>query len=423
MLPNFGTLKSVPHLGDAQAHFLEGWLEQPRHRLAHLVGDVVDDGMLADVDALALGDVLRVAIGPHVEADDDGVRRRREQHVGLVDRADARVNDSNLDLLVRELGQRVGEDLGRALHVRLDDDRQLFHAAFGDLRLQRLERQAGALGAERTILRLLLAERRDLTRARRIGDLEDVARLRQAGETQHLHRSRRTGRLGGPAAIVDQRTDTADDRSGDERIADVQGSVLDQHGRDRAAALVELRLEDRAGGMPLRIRLELADVAHQQHHLEQKIEVLLLLRRHFHRDRSAAPLFRHQVELRQLALDPLGVRIRLVDLVDRDDDRHRRGARVIDRLARLRHHAIVGRDHQNDDVGHLGAACPHQREGLVAGRVEKHDIPAVDRHMVGADVLGNAARLALGHTRLADRIEQARLAVIDVTHDGHDRRA
>ena len=37
------------------------------------------------------------------------------------------------DLLVGELRQRVGEHFGRALHVGLDDDRQLLHAAFGDL--------------------------------------------------------------------------------------------------------------------------------------------------------------------------------------------------------------------------------------------------------------------------------------------------
>ena len=139
--------------------------------------DVVDDRVQADVDALAVGDVGGVAIRPDVEADDDRVRRRRQQHVGLVDRADAAVDDPDLDLLVGQLGQRVGQHFGRALHVGLDDDRQFLHAAFGDLRLQRLERQARALGAERLLLRLRLAEVRDLPRLGRVGQrLERVAR-------------------------------------------------------------------------------------------------------------------------------------------------------------------------------------------------------------------------------------------------------
>ena len=43
-------------------------------------------------------------------------------------------------------------------------------------------------------------------------------------------------------------------------------------------------------------------------------------------------------------------------------------------------------------------------------------------HLVGADVLRDAARLAGGDVGLADGVEQARLAVVDVAHDGDDRR-
>ena len=44
------------------------------------------------------------------------------------------------------------------------------------------------------------------------------------------------------------------------------------------------------------------------------------------------------------------------------------------------------------------------------------------RDLVGTDVLGDAAGLARDDVRLADRVEQSGLTVVDVTHDGHDRR-
>ena len=44
-------------------------------------------------------------------------------------------------------------------------------------------------------------------------------------------------------------------------------------------------------------------------------------------------------------------------------------------------------------------------------------------HLIGADVLGDAAGLAADHVGRADGVEQRGLAVVDVTHDGHDRRA
>ena len=71
----------------------------------------------------------------------------------------------------------------------------------------------------------------------------------------------------------------------------------------------------------------------------------------------------------------------------------------------------------------LGAAGAHHRERFVARRVEEDDAAAVDLDRVRADVLRDAAGFALGDLRLADRVEQRRLAVVDVAHDRDDRRA
>ena len=70
-----------------------------------------------------------------------------------------------------------------------------------------------------------------------------------------------------------------------------------------------------------------------------------------------------------------------------------------------------------------GAAGAHHRERFVTRRVEEHDAAAVDVDRVRADVLRDAAGFALGDLRLANRVEQRRLAVVDVAHDGDDRRA
>ena len=49
--------------------------------------------------------------------------------------------------------------------------------------------------------------------------------------------------------------------------------------------------------------------------------------------------------------------------------------------------------------------------------------PASVVDLIGADVLRDAAGLAGGDVGLADGVEQRRLAVVDVAHDGDDRRA
>ncbi len=127
--------------------------------------------------------------------------------------------------------------------------------------------------------------------------------------------------------------------------------------------------------------------------------------------------------LRELAAHAVGVGAVLVDLVDRDHDRHAGGLGVVDRLDGLRHHAVVGGHDDHRDVGDLGAAGAHGREGLVAGGVEEGDRVVVVVDLVGADVLGDAAGLAGRHLGLADRVEQRGLAVVDVAHDRDHGRA
>ena len=117
------------------------------------------------------------------------------------------------------------------------------------------------------------------------------------------------------------------------------------------------------------------------------------------------------------------IRLRQIDLVDRDDQRHAGVLGVRDRLDRLRHDRVVRRDDEDDDVGDLRAACAHGRECFVARRVEERDVLAArQRHVVRADVLRDTARFARDDVRLADVVEERRLTMVDVTHDRDDRR-
>ncbi len=145
----------------------------------------------------------------------------------------------------------------------------------------------------------------------------------------------------------------------------------------------------------------------------KQIEVLPLLRRDFDEYGAAAPLFRRQSAIAQLLLHAIRLRVGLVDLVDRNDDRHTRRLGVIDCFERLRHHPIVGGDNDDDNVGHLGAARTHAGERFVAGSIEEDDLAAGGRrtflgepHLVCADVLGDASGFARGDIGFANGVQQ-----------------
>src|SRR5262245_10251422 len=394
-------------------------LHQPEHRVADLFFHFIDDRMQPDVDVLLFGRVVGAGFGSHVEPDDHrrraglgGVGRAGEQHVVVGDRADARADDADFDLLGREFGQRVLEHLDGALDVGLENDQQFFDLAGFHLHGELVEPPGGgARQSHRAGLRL--AKLADLLRLGDVvDDLELVAGGGNAFKTEHLYGRGRGRLLHALAEVVHQRADLAEVIAGDEGVADAQRAVLNQHRRDRTSPAVQLRFEHSARRFAPGVRLQVENVRRQQDHFEQALDVVLHFRRDLDHGRVAAPAVPEQPAVGQFFLHAVGVGVRFIDLVDRDDYRDLGRFRVVNRLDRLRHHPVVCGDHQHDDVSDAGAARAHHREGFVTGRVEKDHaahlgrivrIRHVDR--ISPDVLRNPARLAFGHARLADGVE------------------
>ena len=137
----------------------------------------------------------------------------------------------------------------------------------------------------------------------------------------------------------------------------------------------------------------------------------------------AAPFVAHDVILRQFLADALGVRRFLVNFVHGHHQRHTGGFGVGNRFHRLRHHAVIGSDHQNHDVGCLRTARTHRGKRFVPRRVQEryHAFGCFD--VIRADVLRDAACFARHHFAAADVVQQRGFAVVHVPHHGNHRRA
>ncbi len=168
---------------------------------------------------------------------------------------------------------------------------------------------------------------------------------------------------------------------------------------------------------PRCVGLEVLHIGHQQDHFEQQIQVDLRLRGDRHHHHVAAPILGQQAAVRQLLLDPLGLGVGLVDLVNGDNDRHLGSPCMVDGFERLRHHTVVGRHHQHHNVRNFGAAGAHAGERFVTRRVDEYNLLAVLLHVVGADVLGDASRLMIRHVGLANGVQQRGFAVVHMPHD------
>src|SRR6266496_4199974 len=418
--------EGLPHLGGAELPLLELGRQHALERLVDVLDELVDDRVETDVHAFAVGQLARGRRGPHREADHDRAGGRRQADVALVDRAGALVEDAQADLGDVQLAQGVVDRLDRAHHVGLDHQRQLLELALLDPGEEVLEARGGA-GGDLGLALARLARLGDRAGDPLVGDRADlVAGHRHGRQAEHLDRLRRQGRGDLLAVLVVHVADASEGRTGHDRVADVQRAAADQDGRDRAAPLVEVRLDDGALRAPVGVGPQVQlHVGHQQDGLDQIVEAQLALCRHVHELGLAAVLLGHQVILGELLAHPDGVGLRLVDLVDRHHDRHPGRLGVVDRLDGLRHVIVVSGDQQHHHVGDGGTARTHGGERLVARGVDEGHQAAVGSglDLVGADVLGDAAGLGGDHVGTPDGVQQLGLAVVDVTHHRHHRRA
>jgi hypothetical protein len=111
--------------GVAEEGFALERSQHAREHALHVVEQVVDDRVVADLHAFALGQVAGLLGGADVEAQDRGPGRLGQLDVGLGDTAGARIDDTGANLVVAHLLQRARDGFARALDVGLDDDRQL----------------------------------------------------------------------------------------------------------------------------------------------------------------------------------------------------------------------------------------------------------------------------------------------------------
>ena len=180
-----------------------------------------------------------------------------------------------------------------------------FIAAFGHLLLQRFERQAAPLAPSAFSL---ACDWRKVAICRALaGSVTDWNESPGEGSDSRpssLHRRRRTGLLDDAAAVVDQRAHAADDGAGDDVVADAQRAVLHEHGGHRAAAAIELGLEHGADGARFGLAL-CSSISVTSRIISSSVSrFCLLLGRDLDEHGVAAPVFRHQAEVGELALRP-----------------------------------------------------------------------------------------------------------------------
>ena len=159
---------------------------------------------------------------------------------------------------------------------------------------------------------------------------------------------------------------------------------------------------------------------------QQRINPRARLRRHGN-DRGARK-HRARQKVIDVELGKLG-HLGIGQVAHRQRDHHVRDAQQLQHmhvLARLRHHALDGRDHQHGHVDARGALHHGAQVVCMSRHIDQaHDLAARQRQLAKAELHGHtAATLDLQAVGILarQRLDQCRLAMVDVARRTHDDR-
>ena len=103
-----------------------------------------------------------------------------------------------------------------------------------------------------------------------------------------------------------------------------------------------------------------------------------LLRRNINEHVLATPLFGDNAILRKLLANTIRRSTRLINFVNRNNDRNISSLSVVDGLNGLRHNTVVSGNDQNNNIGYLSATGTHSSKRFVARGIDKSNLTTID---------------------------------------------
>ena len=218
---------------------------------------------------------------------------------------------------------------------------------------------------------------------------ELVTSVRRAIQAQDFHWNGRPGVFDLLAGLVGHGANLTEEGTSNHHLTLTQCAILDQHCGHGAATTLQAGLDDHTFRRCVRRGLELKDFGLQQQCLKQVFNAVTGMGGHGDKLNITAPIFRNDFHTCQLGFDTIRVGLFLVHLVDGNNDGNAGRTSVIYGFLGLRHNAVIGGHHQDNDIGTLGAPSTHGGKGGVTRSIQEGHHALIRFHVIGTNVLGN----------------------------------
>ncbi len=95
---------------------------------------------------------------------------------------------------------------------------------------------------------------------------------------------------------------------------------------------------------------------------------------------------------------------------------------MVNSLLGLVFHPVICSNNQDNNICHLGTTGTHFSKGSMARSIEEYHVALAGTHIIGSNMLGNAAGLTQSHISFTNGVQDRCLAMVNMTHDCYNRR-
>ena len=320
--------------------------------------------------------------------------------------------DGDFDFFGTDLAELTLESLDGSEHITFDNDGKLGFLLFRQHIENVVERDF--LAREVALAFSLATLFRGRFRLLEVFHaVEVVTRVRQLIDTADRDGITRSSLVHAFTTVVHDVPNAATGSTHHDEITLVDLTLLNNQTSHRSATFFNLSFKNRTLGEARVVSLQLKNLSLQINDFQKPIQVGAVDGRNSDHFNLPAPLHRIESIFGQLAKDPLNVAIGgfgLVNLVQSNHDGHTSRLGMVDGFHGLRHHTVIGGNHQNDHVGDFSPPSSHFGERFVTRSIDESDRslfrPDLDSDTEGTGGLGDTTRFAVGNIRIADGIKQ-----------------
>lgn len=289
------------------------------------------------------------------------------------------MEDEREKLVGEKIVKRVGDRLDGEMKVEIDEERELISERKMKMvnnMIKRKERKG--LEWKGIVERKKMKILRDLKGIGLIGkEWEKVERMRSEMKEEDLKRNWRKRLIKMIEKVIEEGEKEKKLNERKKNIEGMKSEIMDEKGGKRKKKEIEMGLDEKKLRGKVRIGIKIENLGMKKKGIEKIVKIDIVIGRKLEVEKLKENRLKEELVMKKWGEKIMRVGRRIVDIVDRKDDRKKGWIGVIDGLNSMRNEDVIRRKKKNGNIGWMWEKGKNWSKGGVERSIDEGDIMEV----------------------------------------------